>query len=56
MWNDCDMAAGDMSSALMELLDRAKSEQVDFLWEALHKLAQALMELEVTQHLPGFAL
>jgi cellobiose-specific phosphotransferase system component IIA len=50
------MAAGDLRSALMELLDQAKSEQVDFLREALHKLAQALMELEVTQHLPGFAL
>ena len=29
------MAAGDMSSALMELLGRAKIEQVDFLREAL---------------------
>jgi hypothetical protein len=56
MWNVCDMAAGDMSSALMELLDRAKIEQVDFLREALHKLTQVLMELEVTQPLPGFAL
>lgn len=35
----------------MELPCRAKMEQVDFLREALHKLAQALMELEVTQHL-----
>jgi hypothetical protein len=50
------MAASDMSSALMELLNRAKIEQVDFLWEALHKLAQALLELEVTQPLPGLAL
>lgn len=50
------MAADDMSSTLMELLGRAKIEQVDFLREALHKLAQALMELEVAQHLPGFAL
>ena len=40
------MAAGDMSSALMELLGRAKIEQVDFLREALHKFAQALMLLK----------
>lgn len=40
----------------MELLHRAKTEQVDFLREVLHQFAQALMELEITQHLPGFAL
>jgi transposase-like protein len=49
--NVCDIAADDMSGALMELLGRAKIEQVDFLREALHKIAQALMEWEVTQHL-----
>jgi len=38
--------AEDMSSALMELLRRARVEQVDFLREALHKFAQALMLLK----------
>ncbi len=45
------MATDEMSSALMELLRRAEIDQVDFLRESLQKLAQALMELEVTQHL-----
>lgn len=35
----------------MELLRRAEIDQVDFLRESLQKLAQVLMELEVTQHL-----
>ena len=56
MWSGCDRAADDVSGTLMEVLGRARIEQVDFLREALHKLAQALRELEVAQHLPGFAL
>lgn len=56
MWNVCDLAGEDRRDACMELLHRAKTEQVDFLREVLHQFAQALMELEITQHLPGFAL
>ena len=35
------MAADDVSGTLMEVLGRARIEQVDFLREALHKLVQA---------------
>lgn len=38
----------------MELLRRSKIDRVDFLRESLQKLVQALMELEVAQHLHGF--
>ena len=42
------MAAGDMSSALMELLDRAKIEQVDFLFAVLvYKVAKPLLNSPV---------
>ena len=43
--------AEDLSMALMELLRKAELERdADFLREGVRVLTQALMELEVTQH------
>jgi transposase-like protein len=43
--------ADEVSMALDELLRKAQfSDDVDFLREGVHALAEALMELEVTQH------
>lgn len=44
--------ADELSMALMELLRKAEMDQdVDFLREGVRALSQALMELEVSQHL-----
>lgn len=43
--------AGDLRMALNELLRKAEVEDVDFLREGVRVLSQALMELEVSQHL-----
>lgn len=44
--------ADETSMALEELLRKAQlSDDVDFLHEGIRVLAQALMEVEVTQHL-----
>jgi putative transposase len=44
--------ASEISMALEELVRKAQmSDDIDFLREGVHALAQALMELEVTQHL-----
>src|SRR5690348_12295607 len=44
--------ADELSMALMELLRKAELDQdVDFLREGVRTLSQALMELEVSQHL-----
>jgi transposase-like protein len=44
--------ADELSMALMELLRKAEMDQdVDFLREGVRTLSQALMELEVSQHL-----
>jgi hypothetical protein len=44
--------ADELSMALMELLRKAEMDQdVDFLREGIRTLSQALMELEVSQHL-----
>jgi transposase-like protein len=43
--------ADDLRMALSELLRKAQGEQnTDFLREGVRVLSQALMELEVTQH------
>ncbi len=47
-----DTMATDLRIALDELLHRAQMDRdADFLREGVRVLAQALMELEVTQHL-----